>query len=117
MYESVNSSEKNHTIISFTMNIYSTFSPDHFFWSQFSLRNKSQVLGKDERHLARTSGNSSMAGFGLRVWRGLLATERRDLTLTDSSLRKLIYTVILTKVLNVTIIFLVAVTVNFATYR
>lgn len=58
-----------------------------------------------------------MSGFGVRVWRGLLATGRGKLTLTDAILAKQIYTVILTKFLNFTIIFLIAVTVNCATYR
>lgn len=86
MYNLRNSSENKQLTISLTTNIYRIFSLDHFFWSQFSLRNKSSGLSKDERHLVRTSGNSSMAGFGVRVWRELLATLRRDLSLTHTSL-------------------------------
>jgi len=58
-----------------------------------------------------------MSGFDVRFWRGLLATARGDLTLTDASLTKVIYIIILAKFLNSTIIFLVAGTVNCATYR
>lgn len=69
------------------------------------------------KHLAMTSGNSSISGFGARFCRGLPPMVRRDLSLRGTSLTKLMHTVIRTKFPNFTVIVLLVITINYAAYR